>query len=396
MQIDGTGVVADQLAAFGARLRGQGAWFHPSLVIRVEGTELSMVSDAAFTDRRSLLRVPLSLMPVIEAASWSVRTEGADVLLQAAPEPAASAAHRDMLSAMLDIYNATGKLSQWREESPWSALRAHPDILRQLYRARAHTPKAQTYHHLVQQGDADDLLVKTFLGSRAFNLSPDHRRMAGHGDVDAGATVLMPVIDYFNHRFAAEGFSVHETPSPASMRVFGVPDPDSGELFVRYNAYDPMDTYLFYGFVDTGAPWLGSIPLSLTVGDKILAVEARGGTVKGALPPPLRDLRLFLPQVVRQDDLGITLNKLLIPGAAAPRALQRVLASFVSTLGVSQGRLPAEVARLEEAILEQNDAYWSELADCARGLDAAHPVHALRRHAQAHLDAYRQFRPRLI
>lgn len=396
MQIEGEGPVADRLSALADILDGQGAWTHPALVIRCDGSELSLVSDTAFTDRRSLLRVPLSLMPVIDDFSWSVRTEGGDVLLQAAPQEAVSDSHRAVMSAMVDIYNATDKLSHWRDMSPWSALRAHPEILRQLYRGRAHTPKAQAYHRLVQDGAVDDLLVESFLGSRGFNLSADHRGLAGHGDVDTGATVLMPLIDYFNHRFAAEGFSVHATPSPASMRVFGVPDPESGEFFVRYNAYDPLDTYLFYGFVDTGAPWLSSIPLSLTVGDRILAVEARGGTLKGALPPALRDLRLFMPQVVRQDDLGITLTKLLIPGAGAPRALQRVLASFASALSVPQAQLQSEVARLEEAVLAQNDAYWADLAESARALDAAHPVHVLCRHARAHLDAYRQFRPALI
>lgn len=395
MNINGPSDLVEQLTALTRFLRERGAWFHPSLAVDCRENELSMHSEHAFNDRRSLLRIPLALMPAIDHFHWSVDWQDDVPHLAADPLGEASGDEVALMTQMIDIYNALDKLNQWRSVTPWVALREAPDMMAALFRGRANAPKAQKYHRASAADDTDALLLETFLGARAFNLSARHRVKAGRESAEQSTSVIMPVIDYFNHRWAAEGYSIHDTPTPPSMRVFGKPDPDTSELFVRYNHYDPLDTYLFYGFVDVAAPWLNSVPLTIDEGGKTLSVEAKTGLFKGQLPPALRDLRVFMPQITYRDELGVTLDKLVIPGARAPRALQRVLASFASALGISPGDRRAAVARMEEAVINRNEAYWADLADAASDLPADHSVHILCEHAQSHIAAYRENRPPL-
>lgn len=395
LQANGRADVVEQVTMLSEFLSARQAWFNTSLSVKCTANDLSMQSSDAFSDRRSLLRIPLALMPSVENFHWSVDWEGTDPRLIVVAADGAAPDEVSAMAMMVDLYNMTNKLGQWLTETPWFALKDQPDVLATLIQGRANAPKAKGYQKTLQRNDSARLLLDTFLGSRVFNLSAQNRAKAGVPNVKQGTSVIMPVIDYFNHRFAAESFSIHQTPSPASMRVFGKPDSETGELFVRYNNYDPLDTYLFYGFVDFSAPWLNSVPLTLDTDDTVLVVEAKGGVFKGDLPPALRDLRLFMPQITHQDQHQLSLNKIVIPNARAPRALQRVLAAVLSTAGVSGAHVQPEVARLEERLLTENENYWAKLAERAADLSPDHPVHKLSDHALSHLAAYRQHRPRL-
>ncbi|MBK1693025.1 hypothetical protein [Ectothiorhodospira mobilis] len=386
-QITGDEALVRPLHTLTQRLAAAGAWFNEDLEIRAGVGDLAMCSQRRYADRRSVLRVPLAAMPFKEDFRWTLEGDR----LRAEPVgPDTEPLHREMMDLMLEVYNQAGKMAQWRQVCPWTALEDHPDLLNRLLVAKAAAPKVQRFQEWRAAGRRQALMVESFLGARIFRLTAEHLQAVGRQE---GPAVLMPIIDYFNHQLQAEGFQIQPAPAPISMRVFSRPDPQTGELFVRYNLYDPLDTYLFYGFVDTECPWLASVPLTLDTAGGRLEVLNSGGAFKGALPPAMRDLRAFMPAVVRQEAGHLQLTKLILPGERAPRALQRVLAGLLTTLGVPRDRVHREVARLEAEVLERNEAYWEDLAWQARALEQGHPLQTLCRQAREHLAAYRRMRP---
>lgn len=388
-QITGDEALVRPLHILTQRLAAAGAWFNEDLEIRAGAGDLAMRSQRRYTDRRSVLRVPLAAMPFKEDFHWTLEGDR----LRAEPVgPDTDPLHREMMDLMLEVYNQAGKMAQWRQVCPWTALEDHPALLDRLLAAKAAASKVQRFQEWRAGGRRQTLMVESFLGARIFRLTAEHLRYVGREEGD-GAAVLMPIIDYFNHRLQAEGFQVQPAPAPISMRVFSRPDPQTGELFVRYNLYDPLDTYLFYGFVDTECPWLASVPLTLDTAGGRLEVLNTGGAFKGTLPQAMRDLRPFMPAVIRQEADHLQLTKLILPGERAPRALQRVLAGLLTTLGVPRDGVPQEVARLEAEVLERNEAYWEDLAGQARVLTQGHPLQTLCRHARDHLAAYRRMHP---
>jgi hypothetical protein len=282
------------------------------------------------------------------------------------------------------------------------ALAPWPGIQTLMFQAKAHAPKLEKYLNMQASGDIDQLIVNSFLGSRVFNLQPGILKELGYQNAAEGKAVLMPVIDYFNHRFQAEGYSVQTTSPPPSMRVFGIPDPKTREVYVRYNLYDPMDTFLFYGFVDTLSPWLASIPMTLDLPDgRRLTVLNTGGAVKKQLPPAVKDLRLYLPMVQDPDKEEVKVNKLLIPGSGAPRALQRVLAGLLQSLckDLDRHQTLQWVNKLETAVLDTNLQWWRSLAEKTDALPEdigiARQVRTLCAFGQNHLARYVNQRKRM-
>jgi hypothetical protein len=327
--------------------------------------------------------------------NWSVHKSAGHYGLVADPISAdVDPLHCSVMEKMVDIYNRANKLSSWMAESPWFALQTEPAVLETLRSARANAHKIKKFTELLHDGKEEQLLIDSFLGSRVFNLAEKHRLAAGHSDADAGGQTILPVIDYCNHRFSAKGFSVKDNVEPPCMRVIGKPEVDTGEIYVRYNHIDAVDAYLSYGFVDTKSPYLGSKPTTLLVEGSELSILGAGGVAKRTLPPQLRDLRFFMPQIRRHEaDNSLTLNRLLFPSVVAPRALQRVLAAILKSLGVERVKIGAAVAAAENQLIEENEGYWQDLRRIANHLGELHPVNVLCNHCIRHIDQYKRIRP---
>lgn len=368
--------VASLLRDLLASLVDSGAWLNPDLVIACSSGGLSMQSARVRTDRRNYIRIPLSCMPLRRDFEVTLDAEGR--FQATAVRDDLPANHAAIMDLMLAVYNETGKPGWWQTAYPLLALNEYPRVREHLVRSKMHMPKLQSHMRLLDAGEIDKLVVESFLGARVFNLNPKFLQELGYDESEHGQQVIMPLIDYFNHRFQAEGYTVQATPSPASMRVFGIPD-ESGELFVRYNLYDPVDTLLFYGFVDTNSPWLASIPGTLTLPDgRSLEIMNIGGSVKKDLPPALRDLRMYMPMIIKNDQEGVKLSKLLIPGPQAPRALQRILGFLVHHLcpTLSQQERLVWVERLESELLDFNTTWWQELQTLCKTIPDDLPIAA--------------------
>lgn len=350
-------------------LEANGAWFNPDMVIDAdEYGNITIKSASGQSDRRSFVRIPLAVMPRQQEYDVTLNRDN----LQCSPlSKDTDPLQTEIMEQMTAVYNACNKVGHWITASPLFALDRWPDVKTLLFQAKANTPKFQHFQTLLDAGDIDKLKIESFLGSRVFHLLPQFLQAPGQDVPGKGQPVIMPIIDYFNHRFQAEGYSVQNTPPPPSMRVFGVPDPDTWEVSVRYNLYDPVDTFLFYGFVDTRSPWLASTPMTLDLPDgRKLNVLNTGGSIKKQLPSAVKDLRLYLPMVKDPDKEEVKINKLMIPGSAAPKALQRVLAGLLKSLckDLDRQQQLQWVEKMETAVLETNRQWWHKLGEKASTL----------------------------
>jgi hypothetical protein len=341
-----------------AQLVEQGAWFNKEMTIEVnEAGEIAVLGSTASTKVKNYMRLPVSLLPPLEFFDLSLDDEDR-IVCRALKDDATV----PLMQLMVQLYNETDKIGFWKRTWPFATLSEHPALLQALAKARGNSPKVQDYQALMASGDEKALWLKSFLGSRQFNLKKAFAQTLH--DEDRNLSVLLLVVDFLNHKWSAPAYDISEN-TQLNLRTFSQPDPETGELFIRYNQYDAVDTYLFYGFVDTQAPWLFSVPIELTLGDKILTVLGQNAAFQGKLPQALRDLRMFMPAVVTNTNDKVTLTKLVIPHEQAPMALRRILGSLVNSLSdqpMEREALQQTVLDLEGQVLAQNQAYWDELA----------------------------------
>jgi hypothetical protein len=390
--ITGEGEVAGLIGAISDQLASEGAWFNPDLEIRVDSAGISMVSRNAFKDLRSVIRVPVASMPVLE--DFDISLIGNEFRAEPRAETV-SKAHIDLMQRMLDVFNVLGKAEAWRETSPWFSLSEHEDVLEHFLTCRPYRGRFAERREKMQRGEWDALTVDTFMGSRKFNLNANVLTELGREAPKGAATVLMPIIDYFNHNMNAQSFNIQKTPAPMSMRIRATPHPDTGELFVRYNVFDMLDTYLNYGFVEPGVGYLVSMPCEIKFDDVTLRVIAAGNPKKMELPKGLQDLRIFLPAVQKASENTYNVTKLVIPGPRAPRALRRVLQVVLNSIGVPEQDRARGVVEIEEALLAQNEAWWTTLAEKSTAVPEGHMLHDLCRLGRAHIEDYKKIRTSL-
>ena len=361
-----------------------GATFSPHVCTLTRAGELTITADAAVDPEARLMQIPDTCLPEIDAFTLTVR-DGAlqiDAERDDLPEPARAGLHR-----LLDVYNACGKLGAWRRDCPWFALGADPELMAAVADLRRGAPKVAKQRDLAVRGDAEALLVTSFLGTRTFNLRapPTGNGASGSAAADTGQsgdrTVLMPFVDFLNHDSRARPYQV-SVDGDGVRRLWTHADrpvPGSAECFVRYAPLDATDTYLHYGFVDASAPMLKSVPVELNLPDgAVISAGARGGPAfQGKLPAHMQDLRFFVPPILdsRSGD-HLAVARLFLPGPQAPRALRRVLAFLIAVIRPNQDAAAQHAAVLaaEAQVLAENRNRFDDLGRLVEAARARPPA----------------------
>ena len=376
------GPARDSIAAIISQVEQDGAVFDPDLRVDLNGSNVAMRSARPFDNLRNMIRMPVASMPAL--SDFVLTLTGND--LKATPRSdEVSATHVRLMDLMLEAYNALDKVTQWKAESPWFLLADAPDILDHLTTGRPGGRLGKLRNLASTPDKHGQLLIDTFIGSRKFNLNEKAAKTIGR---DTGTTVLMPLIDYFNHDMRAEGFRIDTKRTPTTMNILSGPAPETQELFVRYNVFDTLDTWLYYGFIDSQVGYLASVPCVLEAGGRKIHVIASGGGKVPKLAPEIKDLRTFMPSVQKRQDGAYQVTKMIIPGPRAPRALRRVLRICLNSIGIPAAAAPAMVLALEEQLMDHNRAWWTRLAELGAGVPTGHALHSLYGTALAHLDRY--------
>ena len=383
----GEGDAAKHLRAIADFVTGAGGWLAPDLVIDARTDAFAMRSESARATPEPVIRVPLAAMPLVR--DFDFRIAGGDLV--ATPAGNATPLQVAVMGHITALYNAAGKLRGWLAQCPLFTLSGHDRMLSHLLNARANAAKIRRYRELIAAGDAENLTLASFFNARMFSVRNAHLRRLNRTDIEGSASAFLPLIDCFNHSLHAEPFGVDPEAEPLALQVRAAPDP-SGELFVRYNLFDALETYLFFGFVDRTADWLGSVPFAHDLaGGARMVVTGEGNIYENRLPAEMRSLRPHLPRTTRDADGTFRLSKLIVPGPRQPDALRRVAAFLLSSMGIEADTIAHEVARLEEHVLDVNRRYWREFAARAAELPADTPaadLHALSDASLSHLAGY--------
>ena len=317
---------AAALHALAEVVLGQGGALLPGTVFRVDGGQLTVhraiAPESAAPDPAPLIAVPAACLPPVGAFRVTLDRGRLDAV-RVSRGPAATALQARAFAAMLDLYNALEKPWQWSRQSPWLTLWDDPALLGHL--AHADEPFGQPRAlALYRAGAWRRLLVGSFLRSRAFALRPQ----------PGGPTheVLLPLLDALDHHDAAGRFVQGARPGRGGDRVPVVQAPQtrpvsgSDACRVAYNVLDARLALLHYGFLDTSAPYVLSVPVRVPLADGAhLCVLSATGRYQEPLAPGLELLRPWLPRVLRAPPEVLAVTRLPIPPAGEVGKLHAVL-----------------------------------------------------------------------
>lgn len=351
--------VAQELTRLVETCRKHGAWIHDDVTFDVSGGDITLHRSTASEGRERLIHMPASLMPALDEFEFEMRGNA----ISFTPRPEASVVHTEIMSLIVSIYNKANKVGQWRERFFLTALtEADKGIADKLQSLKPMQGKLKKYTEMRKSGKLDELAMESFFGSRLFRLSGPLMKASGRGDGPA-KQVFLPVIDFINHNTSAGGFGMANDPQdgPSMNIVAASPEPNS-EIFVRYNVFDPVDTFMFYGFVDKTAPWLASVPMTINVPNgRAVRVVNSGAARKKEPPKAFSDIRAYLPVIQPRRDGSLMVSRLFIPGKQAPRALRRVLSLIVRAASEASTRpeVMKAVLAVENAIVVKNLEWWT-------------------------------------
>jgi hypothetical protein len=331
-----------------------GGWMHESLSLIAENGSIRVESSLPLGINALLVSVPEeALLPVDEIR---MRVSGDEIVIDSFAD-SATPGRRRLAEKVIEIYNLCGKIPAHRLASPRFGFPTDGDIARLLAAGRdARSHSAEAEH---------ESLLSDFMHSRLFSHN--------EGGTAKQREVLMPVVDYFNHHPDAYGF-LNETQCHPDRPVIGVehwkPRADTRECYVCYSLFDAFDLAVQYGYLERGCRFVKSVPMVVELeGLGSLRVRAAGAAaLRRELPSRLRDLRAWLPAVIRSSPQEIELSHLIIPGLSDRHALRRVLAGMISAWRPTMDleAVAEHVARAERAVLAENIRYYERLAESLR------------------------------
>lgn len=284
--------------------------------------------------------------------------------------PAVTPVQARTFAVLIALYNALEKPWQWARQSPWLTLWDDPALLGHLAHADRPVGRPRAFG-LYQARAWTPLLVHSFLRSRAFALRPQ---------VEGGPArdVLLPLLDALDHHHAAGRFQhARRTwdeggPLPVLAVAPAQPVADSDACRVAYNVLDAQLALLHYGFLDSSAPFLLSVPVRVRLeAGATLCVLSATGRFNDPLPADLAPLRAWMPRVLRSPPDVLAVTRLPMPPAGEADRLVAVLRTLIARAwpGWDDARSAAAAARAAQGLLAANRRYHARLVDL---LAAAH------------------------
>lgn len=340
----------DLLLQLTEMLIANGAAFNPRLQIVYDDNGLSLHTTGGEDFSSEYLSVPTELMPSIDDYQFSIENGK----IRCIPIQETSDVKKILMELMVQIYNLTDKIGLQAISSPFYNLRGHYELLNELVRVRANS-KTERYLSLIRQNEWDTLLVETFLNSRVFKLK-DRENLFFY-------PVLIPVIDYCNHRHEAKSFKLNENRKRISIIADG--NEKANQIYVRYNDFDYLDTFLTYGFVEENAPFLFSIPVTVTLESGMrLSFTGSVQKPKKKLPDWMKSLN-SMPVLVKQEKDGFTFSSIAIPNQKNPNKFRKILNMILVMVEPKQSEAIREkdLVCIEEKIILENRFYYHSLQE---------------------------------
>jgi hypothetical protein len=333
-----------------------GAFSHDT-ILRCKKGSLSIASRGG--DEGVFIRLPLKSLPRFDHYQFSQQR---DEIVLAGWSEAAAPAHFDMVDALVELYNLCGKMALHRATSAWLFLAEQPELLPLIAEGRD-DPMVRATTGRLMKGYVGDLALDTFLMTRHIGIDNVSR--------------LMPVAELVNHSARAHPFYLppRSEGGGVAVRRKRFPDRYGDECFVCYGAFDSLDSWLIYNFVEERADFVRSVPVEVALpGIGTIGVHARfGSPVPPGLSAEPEDLQAYLPQVLSKTADRIDISFLLIP-AKRSQVLRRKLLWVIDQLAPGNPQAEALAADAEKQILDKNWAYYETLRKRLQGIELKSPA----------------------
>jgi len=352
----------------------EGAYFHPEMKIFEENASLKVMAPAP-AGKDKLMQVPVTCMGAV--ADFDLRVEGNHLAIHGHVKGLPKS-QVESFELLITIYNLCDKLKDHKKSSPWFALSEHLELLDFLLTAKIGAKKIEDYKQLYREKNWDQLLLRSFIGTRGFNLRNDSHK--------EGHQVLLAMIDFINHHSAASGFRTKlivpagETAGAARLQRQFVkvncsqPEADSAandlnECFVSYCRLDPLDSLLNYGFIDTSSRFCKSVAMEVDLLPGLrLQIDGWGGKNQAKitdLQPGLQKLYAFMPAIISTDNQLIRLNHLPLPTQDFPFPPRFILPVLIKnhTRSYSNKQIIDSVIQAEAEIFARNRQFYQQLRE---------------------------------
>jgi tetratricopeptide (TPR) repeat protein len=345
-------------------LESHGASFHPDLTIVEDQGELTVNVTSLSEKNETLIAVPLKCIPLVNDYRFSIDTH--NMLAMKAKKNMRNPDARVIMELLVALYNACNKIEKWKHSFPLFLLAGFDSIFNKLVQTQSSAVMYQGYYAPSFDEISDAILIKSFLGSRVLNFDSTDLLKIGikaKNKLEAG---FLPIVDLINHRMGANTFVVDS--SISCLRAFtGIGDAGR-EVFAQYNLDDPLITLLCYGFVDTSAKWIYTLPVTLKTESGLLIKVNNDVTevMRENVPKHLLGLADFFPAEVNRIGILVTVSKLVIPGTEYSDSLRSILSHILKNVDYEgiyndPDKLFVEIRFIERQIIAQNEKYWFEL-----------------------------------
>ena len=346
----------------------QGARFHDAVRIFADDGNLSIKGYIENKNKERLLDIPLQCMPLMSDYKLSIDDNEHIVAEPKGTMENPNAANT--MALMVKIYNQTNKIKTWKQQSPYFALQSKPDVLNKLLDSKVNTHKVAKFKKLLDNQQYEQLALDSFFGSRTFSYNKETLAQANIHIQENECIGLLSIIDFLNHKVGSSNYQITDD----MLYYAGQPEQETQEMMVHYNNFDPLMTYLLYGFVDTSSPWLFSIPLliGLSNGAKIALLGNSGRIQPSSYSKSADFLADYLPNITQIHTNDFGMDKLVIPGSANKHLYREALTIIIKSVDKNEyfatdAKLTAEVIRLEKETLRHNITYWRELKEMNEG-----------------------------
>jgi tetratricopeptide (TPR) repeat protein len=359
-------------------LEKMGAIFHPELTIVEQDGDIVVRSRSSNINQEQYMDVPLICMPLVNDYRFSIDENGNLCTQPKKVMLNPQAAHIMMI--LTDMFNSCNKLQAWRHTYPLFALSGFDNIVNKLLTAKSSALSYIKYYASTADQITNNAIISSFFSSRVFNFTSANLRQVGIKSKNKNEMGFIPIIELANHKMGTCGFETDI--KSQSLKAYATPGEANRELFVQYNLDDPLVTLLTYGFVDTSAPWIYTVPavlktrtgLSLEVQNHMASIAPK------EIPNHLSGLAHYLPANVLRKNNKVHISKLVIPDSKNQQSLRVVLAYILKKVDLegfylNPLLLEQEIESLELQLLLLNQRYWTELNTLVQAqLNANPPV----------------------
>jgi tetratricopeptide (TPR) repeat protein len=346
-----------------SKLESMGAKFHPGLCIVENDGDITVKCMNNSECFEQFMEVPIKCMPLVNDYHFSLDDDGK--FLVKSKKKMLNKNAKIIMELLANMYNECNKLANWKMDFPLFSLAGHEVIFNKLIESKSDGEVYRKNYFSNFKDIKNEVIIKSFIGSRVLRFSSANLRKVGVNTKNKFESGFIPILELMNHKIGGNKFEFDK--KELSIETYVSKGVLGREVFVQYNLDDPVITLLTYGFVDTLAKWIYSVPVELkTKTGLTITVSTLIETIKkDNIPNHLQGVAEYLPAHIERNGKTVNVSKLIIPGVEHSHVLKVVLTYLLKKIDLegiysSPKNLEIELEFIENQLIEFNLMYWLE------------------------------------